>query len=110
MPALSSSKLELLAQGVAKGLSAVDAYVKAGYAKSGARQCASRLLTNANISTRIKEIQTRVSAAVIAKETSTRQRRVAILEDSVNRKLALREFRAAMYGHQIGGGPNLDGP
>ena len=29
-------------------------------------------------------------------------KRIAILEDSVKRKLALREFRAAMYGHQMG--------
>jgi hypothetical protein len=72
--------------------------------RSRARGDVPPLLTNANISVRIKEIQTRVSEAVIAKGTYTRQRSLAILEDSVNRRLAMREFRAATYGHQLGEG------
>jgi hypothetical protein len=59
-------------------------------------------LSNVDISARIKELQTRITDAVIAKVVLDRVRRIAILEDSVNRKLALREYRAAMYAHHLG--------
>lgn len=55
MPALKNAKHELFAQGVAKGLSATDAYEKAGYKPH--RPSASRLLTNANVAQRVEELQ-----------------------------------------------------
>jgi hypothetical protein len=45
-------------------------------------------------SARITETQHCVSEAIIANMTYTRQQRVAVLEASVDRKLARREYRA----------------
>ena len=57
MPVLPNARQEQFAQKVASGLNLVEAYISAGYSKAGARQSASRLLTNANISSRIRELQ-----------------------------------------------------
>ena len=57
MTALSNPKHELFAQELAKGNSATEAYVMAGYSES--RSAASRLSTNVNIVARMAEIQSR---------------------------------------------------
>ncbi|WMT85580.1 terminase small subunit [Pelagibacterium sp. 26DY04] len=54
MPALKNAKHEAFAQGLAKGLSASEAYVAAGYKES--RSAASRLSTNVNIEARVSEL------------------------------------------------------
>ena len=54
MAALKNAKHEAFAQGLAKGLSASEAYVAAGYSES--RSAASRLSTNVNIETRVAEL------------------------------------------------------
>ena len=54
MPALKNAKHEAFAQGLAKGLSASEAYVAAGYSES--RSAASRLSTNVNIEARVAEL------------------------------------------------------
>ncbi|MDO6966972.1 terminase small subunit [Rhizobium alvei] len=54
MPVLTNSRHEAFAQAIAKGASAVDAYVQAGYAPS--RSAASRLSTNVNIERRVAEL------------------------------------------------------
>lgn len=54
MAALKNAKHEAFAQGLAKGLSASDAYVAAGYNES--RSAASRLSTNVNIEARVAEL------------------------------------------------------
>lgn len=51
---LKNAKHEAFAQGLAKGLSASDAYVAAGYKES--RSAASRLSTNVNIEARVAEL------------------------------------------------------
>ena len=102
MPALPNSKHERFAQLVAQGLSATKAYIEAGFSKNNADSNAARLSGNERISARIKEIQNRVAEGVIAQMTLDRSRRVALLEDSVARKLALRRYRAKLYGHEVG--------
>jgi hypothetical protein len=102
MSVLSSSKHEHFAQLVAKGVSPIDAYVQAGYAKSGARQSAHRLLHGADISRRIKELRRQISEGVVAKVVLDRTQRIAILEERVRRKLALSDARAVMYAHELG--------
>ena len=57
MTTLENPKHEVFAQLVALGKTQVSAYVEAGYSPSGARASSSRLLTNANISRRIEELQ-----------------------------------------------------
>lgn len=54
MPALKNAKHEAFARGLAKGLSASDAYVAAGYNES--RSAASRLSTNVNVEARVAEL------------------------------------------------------
>ncbi len=54
MPVLENPKHEAFAQGLAKGLSASDAYVGAGYKES--RSAASRLSANVNIAARVAEL------------------------------------------------------
>lgn len=55
MPALQNPKHERFAQGLAKGKSASEAYVDAGYRES--RSAASRLSTNVNVVARVAELQ-----------------------------------------------------
>lgn len=72
MPVLKNTKHEAFAQHVAKGHSATDAYEKAGFA--GHRSSASRLLTKANISARIKELQAKAAErAIVTIEDIARQ-------------------------------------
>lgn len=54
MPALGNVKHEAFAQGLARGLSASEAYVAAGYKES--RSAASRLSTNVNVEARVAEL------------------------------------------------------
>lgn len=54
MPVLRNARHEAFAQGMAKGLSASDAYVAAGYKES--RSAASRMSTNVNIEARVAEL------------------------------------------------------
>lgn len=67
MPVLSDPKHEAFAQALAKGKNQSDAYVAAGYKAKGAsiKVNASRLLTNANIEARVRELQ-----AIAAKKTT----------------------------------------
>jgi hypothetical protein len=67
MPVLADPKHEAFAQALAKGKNQSDAYVAAGYKAKGAsiKVNASRLLTNANIEARVRELQ-----AVAAKKTT----------------------------------------
>lgn len=72
MPALKNAKHELFAQGVAKGMSATEAYERAGYKPH--RPSASRLLTNANVETRIGELKAKAAErAVVTIDDIVRQ-------------------------------------
>ncbi|WP_417702336.1 terminase small subunit [Pseudophaeobacter sp.] len=55
MPILPNPRHESFAQALAKGKSAADAYVDAGYKPS--RSAASRLSTNVNVQRRVSELQ-----------------------------------------------------
>lgn len=59
MPALENQRHEAFAQALAKGSSATDAYVTAGYKPS--RTAASRLSSKVNIQLRVKELLTRAA-------------------------------------------------
>jgi Terminase small subunit len=80
MAVLECSKHEQFALFVAKGLSATKAYVSAGYSPNGAQQSAARMLTNAKVRSRIRELRETLSAATIALEISSRNSRVAALQ------------------------------
>lgn len=63
MPALTNARHEKFAQELAKGKSASEAYVAAGYGES--RSAASRLSTNVNVQARVAELQERAAANVV---------------------------------------------
>lgn len=62
MPVLSNPRHERFAQELAKGKTADEAYVEAGYQEN--RHNASRLKTNETIANRISEIQARAASRV----------------------------------------------
>ena len=99
---LSNSKHELFAQFVSSGLTAVESYVKAGYAPAGAWTNASRLIANDRISARIKELQTAVAERVVDLAVRKRNWRVAMLQNIVDRSLATIQARSVMYANQMG--------
>ena len=59
MPALEDPKHEKFAQEYCVDFNATQAAIRAGYSKKTAKQQGSRLLTNADISSRVKEIATK---------------------------------------------------
>jgi Terminase small subunit len=79
------SKHEQFAQLVSKGVSATKAYVSVGYSPKGARQSASRMLKNADVRSRVRELQEANSAEVITHEISTRTGRVKALQERWDR-------------------------
>lgn len=59
MAVLKNPKHELVAQGLFKGMSAIDAYTAAGYKPN--RSHAARLVANGNIRDRVTELQSKAS-------------------------------------------------
>lgn len=89
MPALKNAKHEKMAQGLAKGKTATEAYADAGY--KGDRTAASRLSTNVNIRARVDEITGKVNERVIDKLAITKERVAAELA-----KIAFLDIREAV--------------
>jgi len=107
MPVLAQPKHEQFAQSVAKGISATAAYSSAGYSKAGAAASASRLMTNANVSARIKELKTAAAANVVKVEIRKRSARVQVGQNIVDRLCRLREARALEYADHPGGATGM---
>lgn len=63
MAALSNQRHERFAQELAKGKSASEAYIEAGYEES--RSAASRLSANVNVQQRVAELKERAAANVV---------------------------------------------
>jgi hypothetical protein len=95
MAVLDNSKHEHFALLVAKGVSASKAYTSAGYSAKGSAPSASRLLTNAKVCARIRELQETLSAGTIALEISSRNARVQALQNRWDRMRRVIDERAA---------------
>jgi hypothetical protein len=95
MPVLSNRKHEQFTLAIAKGETAAKAYTSAGYSERGAKQSAARLLRNANIRSRVAQIQVDLSAGTIALEISSRNARVQALQERWDRMRRVIEQRAA---------------
>ena len=65
-----------------------------GYSERGAKQSAARLLRNANIRSRVAQIQAELSAGTIELEISSRNARVQALQDRWDRMRRVIELRA----------------
>ena len=63
MPTLANPRHEFFAQEFAKGNSKAEALSRAGY--GGSRSCASRLSTNANIRSRVAELQANAAVSTV---------------------------------------------
>jgi phage terminase small subunit len=107
MPVLAHTKHEQFAQSVAKGISATGAYISAGYSKAGAAASASRLMTSANVSARIKELKTATAESVVKVEIRKRAARVQVLQNTLDRMCRLREARALEYADHPGGATGM---
>src|SRR6266481_976916 len=94
MPVLSNSKQEKFALAIAKGVNARKAYTSAGYSECGAKQSAARLLRNADVCSRVAELQSELSAGTIRLEISSRNARVQALQDRWERMRQVIEQRA----------------
>jgi phage terminase small subunit len=91
MPVLSNAKHERFAQGVAKGLSATEAYLKAGYTveEKSAAEAGSRLSRNIKVRDRITELQERAAKQVgVTLESLTEELEAA-------RQLAMKDEKGA---------------
>jgi hypothetical protein len=107
MPVLPKSRHEQFAQFVAKGLSATQAYISAGYAERGAAQNASRLIKNYKVSRRIDELKEKISDGVVRLEIRERSVRLQILQSSVDGMRQVMAARALEYADQPGGSSGL---
>ena len=112
MPVLQNSKHEQFAVNVSKGLSATRAYTSVYGETEGARQSASRLLRNAQVSARVAELTTELSADLVAAEISDRNARIQALQERWTRLRAnldkvLEERGAEMAGVVPGGSTGL---
>ena len=106
-PVLPKAKHEHFAQSVAKGLSAAEAYISAGYSKAGAAQNASRLITKDQVSARIEELRRTISDGVIQLAIRERSARVQILQDNLDRLRNVIRARAFEYAHHLGGATGM---
>ena len=67
----------------------------------------SRLSTNANISARIKELQTAVAERVVQCEVRKRSWRIGVLQGMLDESLAVIQARKVMYADQMAEGERL---
>jgi phage terminase small subunit len=95
MGQLSNPRHERFAQGLAHGLSASEAYLKAGYSES--RAAASRLSTKVNIRSRVAELQQRVVENV----SLTKEWVIEQLIDNVKRAKELEDLSPANTALQL---------
>lgn len=96
MPALSNPRWERLAQELAKGKSATEAYVAAGYKES--RSAASRLSTNVSVKARVSELTERAAARTEISVASITEGllRIALKGEALKEASGLAVARAAM--------------
>ena len=72
LPVLKNPRHERFCQELAKGKSATEAYISAGYKGSVTAAAASRLLRNVMVCERVDELKSKIAARVIEKTAVTR--------------------------------------
>jgi phage terminase small subunit len=97
MPALTNPRHELFAQGIAKGKGQTEAYRDAGYTGNTPTECASRLLTKANVAARVRELQERAAQRVVISVESVTESllRIAKQAEALQEASGLAVARAA---------------
>ncbi len=101
MPVLKNARHETFAQGLAKGMSATDAYAAAGY--KGDRKAASNLWTNMDIKERVTELQSKAIKKVEITVDSLAQeleeaRAIALAEKQSSAAVSATMGKAKLFG------------
>jgi len=109
MPVLDNPKHEKFALAMAKGQSAGEAYVAAGYAAGHAAVNAGRLTKNDNIQARIRELRTQISRQLIELEVTNRNNRLQAIQHrwDLMRELVFERGRHEDYQRVPGGSTGL---
>ena len=108
MPVLENPRWERFSRSVARGVSASKSYTSAGYSHKGAAASAHRLLTEAKVSERIRELSNQITSEVVKLEISDRSNRIAIYQDLADRMRMLIIARAQeMKGEVVSGETGL---
>lgn len=94
MGVLENPKHEQFAQHYARFGNAAQAYVNAGYSENGAKQSAARLLTNADLRSRVEELRAEYHRVTLAYQLADRNERVKGLQDMADRLCRLVEARS----------------
>ena len=94
MATLENPKHEQFAQHYARYGNAAQAYVFAGYSANGAKQSASRLLTDADLCSRVEELRAEYHRATLAYQLADRNERVKALQDVADRIRRLIDARS----------------
>lgn len=89
MTILAKARWELFCQGILAGKSATQAYKDAGFAGKGARSSAARLLANADVQARIRELQQQAASATIMSVSERMERLSEIAREDVIGKFGL---------------------
>jgi phage terminase small subunit len=76
MSALKNTRHEKFCQGIVSGLSQTKAYSGAGYSERGAKQSAARLLTDADVRSRIAELRHEIESHFIRLRITEREERL----------------------------------
>ena len=96
------------AQNVARGVTATKLYVSDGYSKAGASPSSARMLTNAMVKARIRELQSTIAQATIEASIREVNARVAAQQDRWERMQRVIDERAQDPDHLVAPG-RLDG-
>lgn len=101
MPVLKNARHETFAQGLAKGMSATDAYAAAGY--KGDRKAASNLWTNMDVKDRVTELQSKAVKKVEITVDSLAQeleeaRAIALAEKQSSAAVSATMGKAKLFG------------
>lgn len=101
MPVLKNARHETFAQGLAKGMSATEAYAAAGY--KGDRKAASNLWTNMDIKERVTELQSKAVKKVEITVDSLAQeleeaRAIALAEKQSSAAVSATMGKAKLFG------------
>jgi len=101
MPLLKNARHETFAQGLAKGMSATDAYAAAGY--KGDRKAASNLWTNMDVKDRVTELQSKAIKKVEITVDSLAQeleeaRAIALSEKQSSAAVSATMGKAKLFG------------
>jgi len=95
MPVLKKPRHEKFAAGIAARLSPREAYIQAGYSKSGADQSASRLLKTADIAARVKELSEEITKELLKISIADQSSRLKEMDLRWQLMKQIRDERAA---------------